>query len=92
MEEFVHKDKTLCIVTEFANNGNLETLIKSMKIFTEEEVLFYFTQLLIGLDYLHSKQIIHRDLKPSNIFIHNYFDEINLLKIGDFGISKVDLG
>ncbi len=57
----------------------------------EDEVLFYFTQLLFGLDYLHSKQIIHRDLKPSNIFIHKYSDEIKLLKIGDFGISKVDL-
>ncbi len=60
-------------------------------MFSEEEVFFFFTQLLIGLDYLHSKNIIHHDLKPSNIFIHKYSDEFKQLKIGDFGISKVDL-
>ena len=38
-----------------------------------------------------SKGIIHRDLKPANILIDNLSEEIKILKIGDFGISKVDL-
>ncbi len=83
--------KTLCIVTQYANGGDLETLMKSKKIFSEDEALFYFTQLLIALEYLHKKGIVHRDLKPANILIDKPSEEINILKIGDFGISKVDL-
>jgi serine/threonine protein kinase len=40
-------------------------------------------QILISLQYIHSKDIIHRDLNPNNILIKN-----NIIKIGDFGISK----
>jgi serine/threonine protein kinase len=47
--------------------------------------------ILIGLDYLHSKQIIHRDLKPENISIEKLPSGDEILLIGDFGISKKDL-
>ena len=39
------------------------------KVFTEEEAMYYFMMILIGVDYLHSKDIFHRDLKPENILI-----------------------
>jgi serine/threonine protein kinase len=61
------------------------------KIFTEEEGMYYFTMILIGLHYLHSKQITHRDLKPENILIDNLPDGSHILVIGDFGVSKSDL-
>ena len=65
--------------------------MKKKKIFTEEEAMNYFTMILIALDYLHSKGIVHRDLKPANILIDVLPDGVNILKIGDFGISKVDI-
>ena len=37
---------------------------------TEDEALEYFVMILLGLDFLHSKNIFHRDLKPGNIFIN----------------------
>lgn len=61
------------------------------KIITEKEALFYFTMILIGLQYLHSKGIIHRDLKPANILIEELPEGKIMLKIGDFGISKIDI-
>ncbi len=48
------------------------------------------TQVLLGLEYIHSKNIIHRDLKPSNILI-SFNDKENETipdsKICDFGMS-----
>jgi serine/threonine protein kinase len=65
--------------------------MKNKRHFSEEEALYYFTMLLIALEYLHLKGITHRDFKPSNIFIQNYDGNINILKVGDFGISKADI-
>ena len=42
-------------------------------------------QIINGLNYLHSKGFIHRDLKPENIL---YKENINQIKIGDFGVAK----
>ena len=45
-----------------------------------------FVQLLLSLQHVHSKQILHRDLKTQNILLNKDRD---VVKIGDFGISKV---
>jgi NIMA (never in mitosis gene a)-related kinase 1/4/5 len=65
--------------------------MKEKKAFTEDEAMYYFTMILIGLHYLHSKGIVHRDLKPANILIDKLPGGVDILKIGDFGISKVDI-
>ena len=65
--------------------------MKEKKIFSEDEGLYYFTMILIGLHYLHSKQITHRDLKPENILIDKLPEGGEILVIGDFGVSKSDL-
>ncbi len=91
MEEFIYKNEKLCIVTQFANGGDFDSLMKKEKNFSEEEALYYLTMLLLALEYLHSKFIVHRDFKPSNILIESYPDGLNILKVGDFGLSKIDL-
>ncbi len=65
--------------------------MKEKKVFSEEEGMNYFTMILIGLHYLHSKQITHRDLKPENILIDELPGGGNILVIGDFGVSKSEL-
>ena len=62
--------------------------MKKKKIFTEEEGIYYFTMILIGLGYLHSKNITHTDLKPENILIEKLPNGAEFLVLGDFGISK----
>ncbi len=61
--------------------------MKNKKTFTEDEAMHYFMMMLIGLMFLHVKEIVHRDLKPANILIDSMADGVNVLKIGDFGIS-----
>ena len=38
--------------------------IKSNTSFDEKTNLTWINQILVGLDYLHSKKFIHRDIKP----------------------------
>ena len=65
--------------------------MKRKKILSEDEGMYYFTMILIGLHFLHSKEIIHRDLKPENILIDKLPGGVDILVIGDFGVSKSDL-
>ena len=89
-EAFIdEKEKSLCLVMEFANKGDLFqkiTYYKQMqKSFDEIEIWNMFIQILKGLKCLHALKILHRDLKSANIFLFNN----NLAKIGDLNVSKV---
>jgi len=51
------------------------------------EIKEIFFQLNNALKYLSEKNIIHRDLKLENVLIKTK-DNINIVKLGDFGLSK----
>ena len=79
-------NQTLLIEMEYANGGSLyEKLAYQKELFAEEQVKWYLYQIASALDHIHSYDIIHRDIKTMNIFM----TKTDLLKIGDFGISRV---
>jgi len=86
---FDEKDRTLCIVMEFADNGDLYQKIvehkKKAMFFEESEIWRIFIQLVRGLKALHDLKILHRDLKSANVFLYTNGDA----KIGDLNVSKV---
>jgi len=49
-------------------------------------MVFYATETLLALEYLHSHKIIYRDLKPENIVLS--MNERGHLKLVDFGFAK----
>lgn len=57
-------------------------------LFSIEMTKFYISELVLALEYLHSKNIIYRDLKPENILL----DENGHVKLADFGLSKEGVG
>ncbi|NWW17568.1 NEK11 kinase, partial [Falcunculus frontatus] len=87
---FVERD-SFCIITEYCEGGDLDFKIQeykdSGKMFTQSQVIDWFIQLLLGVNYMHERLILHRDLKAKNIFLKD-----NLLKIGDFGVSCLLMG
>ncbi|CAG9861097.1 unnamed protein product [Phyllotreta striolata] len=83
-----HHNGIFYIVMEYATGGTLQQLIEKNKSigFCPQSVMDFFCQILMGLDHIHDKNIIHRDLKTENIFLTGL--NCDVIKIGDFGISK----
>ncbi|CAG2117305.1 unnamed protein product, partial [Medioppia subpectinata] len=46
-------------------------------------------EIIEGVEYLHKNKILHRNLRPSNILLKQ--GGINWVKIGDFGMAKMQL-
>ncbi len=85
-------EETHYIVTEFVNGQNLENYIfYDIGVLPEKQAVRFFLQILNGIGYAHKHQIVHRDIKPSNFIIApaTTADEHRIIKILDFGISKV---
>ena len=69
---------------EFVAGGSIADLLKEFGKLHENLIMHYTTQILQGLDYLHSSKIIHRDIKPSNLLVTTYGE----IKLADFGCCK----
>lgn len=76
----------LCMVMEYVEGGDCATLLKSGPL-PVELAKFYFSEILLAVDYLHNYGIIHRDLKTENILI----TKDGHIKLTDFGLSKIGL-
>ena len=80
--------ETLNLIQEYADGGDLYQKIYEMKekneYFSESQILDWFTEISLALNHMHSKHILHRDIKSQNVFL----TKNNMIKIGDFGISK----
>ena len=89
-ESFIDEiDSTLCIVMEYADEGDLFqkiTLYKKIKTnFDEADIWRIFIQITKGLHDLHSYKILHRDLKSANVFLF----KDGTAKLGDLNVSKI---
>jgi serine/threonine protein kinase len=61
--------------------GGTPPLVNERKIF--------ITQILIALEFLHSRGVYHRDIKPANIICFNDDDKnFKQAKLTDFGLSQ----
>ncbi|XP_071823810.1 serine/threonine-protein kinase Nek11-like isoform X2 [Apostichopus japonicus] len=80
-----------CIITEYCEGGDLDDMItatkKAGKSLDQSLIMDWFVQLTLAVQHMHSRRVLHRDLKTRNIFLKN-----NMVKIGDFGISRVLMG
>lgn len=80
--------KTLNIIMDFADNGDLDSIIKlhlkNKTNIPENDIWNYLIGTLQGLRALHNANVMHRDLKSANIFLKK-----GVIKIGDLNVSKL---
>ena len=88
MEGLYESRKHIYIVMEKLSGGELFERIVGRPRFTEDEAAKLIRPLLESVAYLHDLGIVHRDLKPENILCG---DNLEDLKIADFGLSKMIL-
>ena len=69
---------------EYYNGGELFTYMSKVGTLLPDSAKFYAGQVIVVLDFLHSKSIIYRDLKPENLL----FNSMGYLKFVDFGFAK----
>uniref|UniRef100_H3G721 non-specific serine/threonine protein kinase n=1 Tax=Phytophthora ramorum TaxID=164328 RepID=H3G721_PHYRM len=88
-KESFQRPTVLCIVTEFADGGDLshELARRSSRraFFDPDELLGLFVQVCLALKHLHDRKILHRDVKPANIFL----TKSGVVKLGDLGVATV---
>ncbi len=79
-------NENLYLVMDLFTGGDLRYHICHKRKFSEKETKFFIGCVIIGLEYIHSKNIIHRDIKPENLVL----DSNGYIAITDFGVAKIN--
>ena len=79
-----HNERFLYMLLEYVCGGELFTYLRNAGRFIAGTALFYATEIVLALEYLHSLSLVYRDLKPENLLL----DRQGHLKLTDFGFAK----
>jgi serine/threonine-protein kinase len=80
------------IVMELLSGQDLAARLETSGVFPVETAAACMLQACEALAQAHVAGIIHRDLKPANFFLSRHADGSDVLKVLDFGISKIGNG
>ncbi|XP_076868331.1 ephrin type-A receptor 3 [Brachyhypopomus gauderio] len=86
LEGVVTRCKPVMIITEYMENGSLDTFLKKHDgQFTVIQLVGMMRGIAAGVQYLSEMNYVHRDLAARNILVNG-----NLVcKVSDFGLSRV---
>ncbi|XP_072544403.1 ephrin type-A receptor 4b [Salminus brasiliensis] len=86
LEGVVTRCKPVMIITEYMENGSLDTFLKKHDgQFTIIQLVGMMRGIASGMKYLSDMNYVHRDLAARNILVNS-----NLVcKVSDFGLSRV---
>ncbi|CAF0847862.1 unnamed protein product [Rotaria sp. Silwood1] len=79
-----HTNSLLYLLLEYLPGGELFQMMRKHEKFDAKTAIFYASEVLLALDYLHHLDILYRDLKPENIIL----DSEGHIRLVDFGFAK----
>jgi tRNA A-37 threonylcarbamoyl transferase component Bud32 len=74
------------IAMEFVDGTPLNALMTPDQPTALLRIAAWMNDLLLALDYAHSRGVVHRDIKPSNLLITNSAQ----VKVSDLGIARIE--
>jgi serine/threonine-protein kinase len=77
------------IVMEFLDGNNLTHEMRDRRQLPLGEAIDYILQAIEALSEAHAFGMVHRDLKPANLFLARRPDGSRVIKVLDFGITKL---
>lgn len=77
------------LVMERLYGETLSERLARVRRLSIEEGLSVVTQVLAALDAVHARGLLHRDIKPENVFLFEREGFPSIVKVLDFGVSKV---
>jgi len=78
------------MVMEFLEGGDLADWLRRHGPLPIEQAVDFVLQACVAVADAHGLGIVHRDLKPANLFCVRRSDGQSLIKVLDFGISKMN--
>jgi serine/threonine-protein kinase len=77
------------IVMEHLDGADLDQVVRARGPLPVADAVDYLLQACEAVAEAHAARIVHRDLKPGNLFLTRRADGSPLVKVLDFGMSKV---
>jgi serine/threonine-protein kinase len=84
----VAQDGSFYYVMELLDGVDANTLIRRFGPVPAERAVFLLQQLCHSLSEAESVGLVHRDIKPANIFVCRYGEDLDFVKVLDFGLVK----
>ena len=83
--DFFHSPKSFHMLLELARGGDLFDRLIKRRTYSEMDARKLVRNLLDAVSCMHACGFCHRDLKPKNLLLSDKEDNVNGLKIADFG-------
>ena len=80
------------IVMEYLEGEDLSLMLDRESTLPVQRAIDLALQACVGVAEAHAAGIVHRDIKPANLFLARRKDGRTVLKVLDFGISKLTYG